>query len=83
MDNNMSRSRKKAIYKDKGVRHYWRFVRGRINQDVRDILSLNDKEDYNITNPKEIICDYIYSDYTFDCEYKKTDSAWREKLTRK
>ncbi len=53
------------------------------NQDIRNILSLSDKEDYNITNPKEIICDYDYSDYTFDCEYKRVDSEWREKLTRK
>ncbi len=79
----MSRSRKKAIYKNKGIRPYWRIVRGRINQDIRNILSLSDKEDYNITNPKEIVCDYDYSDYTFDCEYKRVDSEWREKLTRK
>lgn len=80
----MSRSKKKAIYKDKGIRPYWRFVRGRINQDVRSILFLIDKEDYNIANPKEIINDYNYSDYTFDCEYKRTNlKGWREKLTRK
>lgn len=79
----MSRSRKKAIYKDKGMRPYWRLVRGRINQDIRNIVSLNDKDDYHITNPREIVCDYDYSDYTFDCEYKRADSEWREKLTRK
>ena len=80
----MSRSKKKAIYKDKGIKPYWRFVRGRINQDIRSILSLIDKEDYNITNPKEIICDYTYSDYTFDCEYRRTElKEWREKLSRK
>lgn len=80
----MSRSRKKAIYKDKGIRPYWRFVRCRINQDIRSILFLIDKEDYNITNPKEIIRDYTYSDYTFDCEYRRTGlKEWREKLSRK
>ena len=79
----MSKSRKKAIYKDKGIRPYWRFVRGRINQDIRNILSLNDKDDYNITNPKEIIDDWEYCDYRFDCEYKCKDSEWKEKLTRK
>jgi hypothetical protein len=80
----MSRSRKKAIYKDKGIRPYWRHVRRSINNAVRDILHLTDKEDYNIPNPREVVNDYDYSDYTFDCEYKRTElKEWRDKLTRK
>ena len=80
----MSRSRKKAIYKDKGIRPYWRFVRGSINNAVRDILHLIDKEDYNIPDPKEIINDYDYSDYTLDYEYRRTESKeWKDKLSRK
>lgn len=79
----MSRSRKKAIYKDKGIRPYWRFVRSSINNSVRGILHLIDKEDYNIPNAREIIDDWEYCDYRFDCEYKCKDSEWKEKLTRK
>ena len=81
---NMSRSRKKAIYKDKGLRPYWKYVRGGINNAVRSILHLIDKEDYSIPDPKEIINDYNYSDYTLDCEYRRTElKEWREKLSRK
>ena len=79
----MSRSRRKAIYKDKGIRPYWRHVRRSINNAVRDIFHLADKEDYNIPNPREIIDDWEYCDYKFDCEYKQKDSEWKEKLTRK
>ena len=79
----MARSKRKAIYKDKGIRPYWRFVKSRIRQSVRDIARLEDREDYNIPNPKEIINDYDYSDYTFDCEYKYTRSEWEKKLRRK
>ena len=80
----MSRSRKKAIYKDRGLRPYWKYVRGGINNAVRSILHLIDKEDYSIPDPKEIINDYNYSDYTIDCEYRRTElKDWREKLSRK
>lgn len=79
----MSRSRRKAIYKDKGLRPYWRFVRGGINQAVRSILRLQDKEDYHIPEPKELIDDYRYSDYKIDCEHDWIDHEWRDKLRRK
>lgn len=59
-------------------------VRGGINNAVRSILHLIDKEDYSIPDPKEIINDYDYSDYTLDCEYGRTElKEWREKLSRK
>lgn len=79
----MSRSRKKAIYKDRGLRPYWRYVRSGINKAVRDILYLIDKEDYNIPDPKEIVNDYDYSDYTLNYEYKRVESKEKEKLSRK
>ena len=58
----MSRSKKKAIYKDRGLRSYWKYVRREINNAVRSIIHLIDKEDYSIPDPKEIINDYDYSD---------------------
>lgn len=79
----MSRSKKKAIYKDKGINHYLKMVRGSINSAVRDIFYLIDKDDYLIPHPKETICDYEYSDYKIDCEYKHIDSEWKRKLSRK
>ena len=80
----MSRSRKKAIYKDKGLRPYWKYVRGGINNAVRGILYLIDKEDYNIPDPKEIINDYDFCDYIIDYEYRRTESKeWKDKLSRK
>lgn len=79
----MSRSRKKAIYKHRGLRPYWRHVRGGINIAVRDIIRLIDKEDYNIPDPKSIVNDYDYSDYTINCEYRRTEKELKEKLSRK
>ena len=80
----MSRSRKKSIYKGRGLKPYWHFVRSRINQSVRGIRDLNDKEDYNIPNSKEIVNDWEYCDYKFNCEYKHKDlKYWKEKLSRK
>lgn len=79
----MSRSRKEAIYKDKGIRPYWRHVRRSINNAVRGILHLTDKEDYNIPNPKEVINDYDYSDYRIYGEQHRNNDDFYKRLTRK
>lgn len=71
----MSRSRKKAIYKDKKLKEYHKIVRRVTKQAI--------KQGEEIPNPKVIINDYDYSDYTFDYEYKDKDSKWAEKISRK
>lgn len=54
----MSRSYKKPVIRDRGCKSiYWRRVRSRNNQEVR-----TEKE---ISNPKELVNDYDYSDYRF------------------
>lgn len=67
----MSRSRKLPIIKDRPRNYkkstfYWRIVRR-----VQKSLLKSGKE---IKNPKEIIDDYNYSDYTID--YRKFYSWW-------
>ena len=67
----MSRSTRKPIIKDRPRNHkksslYWRSVRSTIKQSIREIAQLEDKEDFEIPNPKEIVNDYNYCDYIFD-----------------
>ncbi len=59
----MSRSYKKAIYKDVGHRKkgYWRTIRRVQKQAI--------KQGKDIPNPKTIINDHDYSDYTIDYEH--------------
>lgn len=94
----MSKSKKLPIYKD-GSGSLHKFLRKRIRRvtkmKVKDILSLLDKESYDIPNPKTIVNDYDWCDYVLDYrfwvkpKYKILDS-WnkyyeevREKVSRK
>lgn len=65
----MSKSRRLPIYKDGFAREH-RMMRRRIRRSiklkVKDILSLIDKDIYDIPNPKTIVNDYDWSDYTID-----------------
>lgn len=73
----MSRSYRKAIFKDKH-RNYKisqfanRIIRRVQKCFVRNIANLSDIEDYNIPNNHEIFNDYDYCDYRFtpECDYK-------------
>lgn len=74
----MSRSSKKAIHKDVGFmkKDYWKTVR-RVQKQA-----LNSGKD--IPNPRSIVNDYDYSDYTFDFEYAGTvDEKIKNKIKRK
>jgi len=74
----MSRSYKKAIYKDsRDHRGYHRKIRRITKQAVR-----NGDE---IPNPKTIVNDYDYCDYWFKAEFKNSifHEEWYEQLKRK
>lgn len=84
----MSRSRKKyPILKDK-TRHMWynRIIR---RQQVKEILTLQDVMDYEISNPKTFVNDYDICDWVlnigrlnrFWSKYFSTDDV--EKALRK
>ena len=61
----MSRSRKKPIYKDKGMttQEYWGSIRRIWKQQIRNPKFWD--EDFNFKHPKEIHNDYNYSDYSW------------------
>ena len=66
----MSRSKKEPIVKERPRNHrksteYWRRVRRVINQAVRKLF-FKDEDEVVIPNPKQIVNDYDYSDYTMD-----------------
>lgn len=70
----MSRSRKKAIIKQarrnyKKSTMYWRTIRSAIKNTIR---SCRNYEDLEIPDPKTIVNDYDYSDYTIDYEYDRS-----------
>lgn len=70
----MSRSRKKAILKDKPKNQkrtsfYWRIVRSAIKNVIR---SCKNYEDLEIPDPKTIVNDYDYCDYKIDYEYDRS-----------
>lgn len=83
----MSRSYKKTpIYKDKGLKKiYYKTVRSRQKNEIRSGVHPQD-----VSNPKEIINDYNYSDYscghhTLSNTNNLTDwqKKWKKKLKRK
>ena len=89
----MSRSYKKAIIKDKGLKDiYWKTIRRRIKQAVNKML-LTNPDEVLLPDPKEIINDYDYSDYTIDYEHTRSlnyfwyngnhDNKWTIKARRK
>ena len=61
----MSRSRKKyPILKDKtGHTWYNRIIRRRQRRQVKEILTLQDVMDYEISNPKTFVNDYDICDW--------------------
>lgn len=67
----MSKSRKLPIFKDKGLKGiYHRIIKRRIKNYLKsNFLRLQD-EDFDC-NPKTIVSDYDYSDYTIDLRYEK------------
>ena len=82
----MSRSRKKnAVSKDRGMttQEYWSVIR----QEWKRTVNTNwDDEDMYLREPKEIINDYDYSDWTYmapktNPNYRYTvytDEEWKE-----
>lgn len=82
----MSRSRKIPIIKDrprnkKKSSIYWRAVRRVINKKVKE--TLKDPEDTEIPDPKSIVNDYDYSDYTIDFRERNDDYEYKIKAKRK
>lgn len=70
----MSRSRKKAILKDKAdKRQYWRTVRSATNNAIR---SCKNWEDLEIPDPRTIYNDYDYCDWVFKTEYDPWINIW-------
>ena len=68
----MSRSRKKAIIKDKPRNYkasafYWRRIRSRLKNILK---SCKNFENLELPNPKTLISDYDYCDYSIDYEYR-------------
>jgi len=93
----MSRSYKLAICKDKGLKEsYWKKVRRITNQKVKDFLK-KDMDEVQLPNPKSIMNDYAYSDYTIDYHFNRSSSyfwynskkgteehnSWVDKMKRK
>lgn len=86
----MSRSKRKAIVKDKGLKClYHKTCRRVIKQSIKRFLK-EDPDIIAIPNPKEIMNDYDYSDYTIDYEYSSWNNTsnsshndWVEKIRRK
>lgn len=89
--NTMARSIKLPIYKDGKAKDH-RLMRRRIrrtsNLKIKDILSLLDKESYDIPNAKTIVNDYDWSDYMFDFRdftskrYRRVNELYSEFIKR-
>ena len=93
----MSKSRKKAIIKDKKDSTYWRRIRSNINQRVRQFKDeVVNKESFHadcledakildsedtLPNPKSLVNDYDYCDHYIDYEYN--NSKDKTKMQRK
>ena len=78
----MSRSYKKPIIKDSSRNYkkssfYWRKVRRVINEKVKGLLK--DPEQTEIPNPKSIVNDYDYSDYTIDYRGEEKENKFKRK----
>lgn len=67
----MSRSYKKAIYKDKGIKSiYWRIVRSHTKNFIR--TKRHSIEEEIIPLNKEVVNDYNYCDYIINLERKRS-----------
>ena len=71
----MGKSRKKAIVKDVGHRKndYWQ-VHRRTNKQILKNAVENGEEEIPFKQPKELVNDYDYSDFTIDMEYQHSES---------
>lgn len=70
----MSRSYKKAIVKDRGLKdYYWKKIR-RVTKQIVKSLSIDNSDDILLPHPKEVMNDYDYSDYKIDYEYERGSS---------
>lgn len=70
----MSRSRKKAIVKDKADKQgYWRIIRSRTKNAIR---SCKNYEDLEVPHPRTIYNDWDYCDWVNKIEYDSFISDW-------
>lgn len=74
----MSRSRRKAIIKDRPRNYkkssmYWRKIR----RTSKNFFKSNDLDEGLIPQPKEIYNDYDYCDYIFNYEYMSSSDLRR------
>lgn len=67
----MSRSHKKAIIKDNGYggKTYRKCIRRSTNNNLKNQLQLNDLDEFELKDPKNIINDYTRCDWIWDYEY--------------
>lgn len=82
----MSKSYKKPIVKDRGLKDvYNRTVRRTQANSLAKIklLAEDELEDFEVENPKTIMNDYDYSDYTFDMRDYDEDDEYKIKASRK
>lgn len=84
----MGKSRKRPIYKDKGIakRKYNSIVRSNINQKIREAVNKSTElDELVLPNPKSIINDYDYCDYIIDLRFEDDPEYFEsvEKLKRK
>lgn len=73
----MGKSRKKAIVKDVGHMKdiYWQ-VHRRTNKQILKNAVENGAEEIEFLQPKELVNDYDYSDFTIDMEYLPQESEY-------
>ena len=73
----MSRSRKKPYYKDRGLttHEYWSVVRHEWKQKLNENYY---KDDFYLRNPKSMINDWDYSDYSFWIKADPNGMVWTE-----
>ena len=83
----MSRSRKKAIWKEGSGSNRRQLLRRKAKRAQRNFLRSNLDDivsgDKVIPDEKNIVNGYDYCDYICDCEHIHTDSELKEKLSRK
>jgi len=87
----MSKSYKKAIYKDGSGKEH-KELRRRIRSSTKNYIRTHKDElingDIVLPDPKEIVNCYDWCDYKYDCEYdppidEESKKYWKEKLSRK
>ena len=73
----MGKSKKKAIVKDIGHRKndYWQVHRRTNKQILKNAVEIG-AEEVEFLQPKELVNDYDYSDFTIDMEYLPQESEY-------